>query len=127
MVSDDSKCLCDIFNNADMLKNLNITQDDALRLPKACGANADVSVCKKDPTSPTGSPGKPNKSSAVSDSSKDMSNITCVHLDYVNEMKYFKMLISVNTRFTLYFPNNRRMYKIHDKGYEHNGKSTVFL
>ena len=46
MISDDSKCLCDIFNNADFFKNLNITQDDALRLPKACGANADVSVCK---------------------------------------------------------------------------------
>ncbi|PON44681.1 Bifunctional inhibitor/plant lipid transfer protein/seed storage helical domain containing protein [Parasponia andersonii] len=76
MVSDDSNCFCDIFNNADMLKNPNITQDDALRLPKACGANADVSVCEKDPTAPTGSQGKPDKSSAVSDSSKDMSDIT---------------------------------------------------
>lgn len=47
MVFDDPKCLCDIFNNADLFNNLNITQDDALRLPKACGANADISVCKK--------------------------------------------------------------------------------
>lgn len=47
MVSDDPKCLCDVFNSADMLKNLNITHDDALRLPKACGANANISVCRE--------------------------------------------------------------------------------
>lgn len=47
MVSDDTKCLCSVFNNPGMLSNLNITQDDALKLPKACGANADISICGK--------------------------------------------------------------------------------
>ncbi|KAF5954842.1 hypothetical protein HYC85_007698 [Camellia sinensis] len=46
MISGDSACLCGIFDNADLLKKFNITQDVALKLPKACGANADVSVCK---------------------------------------------------------------------------------
>lgn len=46
MVSDNPKCLCDVFNSVDTLKNLNITQDDALRLPKACGATANTSVCR---------------------------------------------------------------------------------
>lgn len=47
MVSYDPKCFCDVFDSVDMLKNLNITQDDALRLPKACGAIAIISVCRE--------------------------------------------------------------------------------
>ncbi|XP_050376416.1 non-specific lipid transfer protein GPI-anchored 3-like [Argentina anserina] len=59
MVSDDTKCLCGLFNNVDVLKKLNLTQDEALKLPKACGANADISICKKDSTSPPKSPETP--------------------------------------------------------------------
>jgi hypothetical protein len=47
MVSDDPKCLCDVFDNPDLLKSLNVTKDDAMKLAKACAVNADVSVCKK--------------------------------------------------------------------------------
>lgn len=47
MISDDSKCLCDVFDNPQILKSLNISLDHALKLPKACGTNADTSVCKK--------------------------------------------------------------------------------
>lgn len=47
MVSGDPKCLCDVFDNPDLLKSLNVTQDDAMKLAKACNVNADVSVCKK--------------------------------------------------------------------------------
>ncbi|XP_057952105.1 non-specific lipid transfer protein GPI-anchored 3-like [Malania oleifera] len=59
MISDDAHCLCAVFNNAAILKSLNITQADALNLAKACGANADISVCKNEATSPTGSPTTP--------------------------------------------------------------------
>ncbi|XP_061989158.1 non-specific lipid transfer protein GPI-anchored 3 [Rosa rugosa] len=66
MVSDDTKCLCGLFNNVDMLKKLNVTQDEALKLPKACGANADISICKKDSTSPPKSPETPSASNSSS-------------------------------------------------------------
>ncbi|KAJ7970257.1 Lipid transfer protein [Quillaja saponaria] len=55
MISDDSKCLCNVFNNPDFLKSLNVTQDDALKLAKACGANPDISICKKDAPAPSSS------------------------------------------------------------------------
>lgn len=44
--TEDKDCVCGIFNNPVMLKNLNTTQDEALKLPKACGTNADISKCK---------------------------------------------------------------------------------
>ncbi|GAV69534.1 LTP_2 domain-containing protein [Cephalotus follicularis] len=46
IVTNDSKCLCDIFNNPEILKSFNITQDDALKVPKACGVKVDLSECK---------------------------------------------------------------------------------
>ncbi|KAF8114307.1 hypothetical protein N665_0039s0071 [Sinapis alba] len=46
IVANDATCLCSVFNNVDMLKSLNLTKDNALDLPKACGANPDVSQCK---------------------------------------------------------------------------------
>ncbi|KAK6921234.1 Bifunctional inhibitor/plant lipid transfer protein/seed storage helical domain [Dillenia turbinata] len=45
MVSDDRACLCSIFNDPEILKSLNITQDQALQLPRSCGANPDISKC----------------------------------------------------------------------------------
>ncbi|KAF5734037.1 protein YLS3 [Tripterygium wilfordii] len=60
MVKDEKQCLCDVFNNAAFLKSLNITQEIALQLPKACGAPVDISVCKKEGSSPpSGSPEVP--------------------------------------------------------------------
>lgn len=46
IVETDVTCLCSVFNNVDMLRSLNLTKENALVLPKACGANADVSQCK---------------------------------------------------------------------------------
>ncbi|ESQ27829.1 hypothetical protein EUTSA_v10019626mg [Eutrema salsugineum] len=45
MVEKDAPCLCSVFNSPEMLKKLNLTKDNALELPKACGANPDVSRC----------------------------------------------------------------------------------
>ncbi|KAL0699648.1 hypothetical protein Bca4012_055770 [Brassica carinata] len=42
IVANDATCLCSVFNNVDMLKSLNLTKDNALDLPKACGAHPDI-------------------------------------------------------------------------------------
>ena len=47
MVASEARCLCIFFNDLNLLKHLNATQDDALKLPKACGVNVDVSKCRK--------------------------------------------------------------------------------
>lgn len=47
MAASDAHCLCAVFNDQVILKNLNVTQDDALNLAKTCGANADISICSK--------------------------------------------------------------------------------
>ncbi|XP_052180915.1 non-specific lipid transfer protein GPI-anchored 3 [Diospyros lotus] len=59
MLSADSNCLCQVFNNVVLLKKFNLTQDDALKLPKACGAAADISLCEKDGVTPSNSPTTP--------------------------------------------------------------------
>ncbi|XP_031404523.1 lipid transfer-like protein VAS [Punica granatum] len=46
VVANDQKCLCAVFNNPELLRNFNVTQDEALKLAAACQANADVSICK---------------------------------------------------------------------------------
>lgn len=46
MLTKDVACLCNLFNNLQVLKSFNLTQDEALHLPKACGAVFDVSTCK---------------------------------------------------------------------------------
>ncbi|KAM7268739.1 hypothetical protein ACFE04_010905 [Oxalis oulophora] len=47
MLENDTKCLCQIFDNPQTMKQLNITKEDALNLPKACGAkDVDISVCE---------------------------------------------------------------------------------
>ncbi|KAL0664982.1 hypothetical protein Bca4012_101820 [Brassica carinata] len=52
IVEKDSQCLCTVFNNPALLKSLNLTKENALDLPKACGANPDVSICTKTASSP---------------------------------------------------------------------------
>lgn len=47
MVKGDAGCLCAVFQNPAIMKSLNITEKDAMGLAKACGANADTSICKK--------------------------------------------------------------------------------
>ncbi|KAK9937923.1 hypothetical protein M0R45_014688 [Rubus argutus] len=61
--SDDKNCACSIFNNPEVLKNLNITQDEALKLPKACGTNADISACNIKGTTPSPAKSPPTPSS----------------------------------------------------------------
>ncbi|KAJ8646738.1 hypothetical protein MRB53_008486 [Persea americana] len=45
MIENDKECLCGIFNNQNLLKSFNVTQEDALKLPKACGADVDITAC----------------------------------------------------------------------------------
>ncbi|KAF3520793.1 hypothetical protein DY000_02062532 [Brassica cretica] len=47
IVVNDAPCLCAVFNNPAILKTLNLTKENALDLPKACGANPDISLCSK--------------------------------------------------------------------------------
>ncbi|CAA7032450.1 unnamed protein product [Microthlaspi erraticum] len=72
IVENDVTCLCSVFNNVDMLKSLNLTKENALVLPNACGAKADVSQCKNSAgsTSPStpASPGSPPATSTGSGS-----------------------------------------------------------
>lgn len=46
MVESNQKCFCAVFDNVPLLKTLNVTQEDALKLPKACEAETDLTVCK---------------------------------------------------------------------------------
>ncbi|XP_010419182.1 PREDICTED: protein YLS3-like [Camelina sativa] len=67
MVETDAQCLCTVFNNPEILKALNLTKENALDLPKACGTNPDVSLCAKLASSPTSaSSGPTNGTSAAS-------------------------------------------------------------
>lgn len=52
MVTGNTQCLCYIFNNPAILRQLNITQADALALAQKCSANADISVCKTGKATP---------------------------------------------------------------------------
>ncbi|ESQ34976.1 hypothetical protein EUTSA_v10008878mg [Eutrema salsugineum] len=80
IVETDVTCLCSVFNNVDMLKSLNLTKENALVLPKACGANADVSQCKASstgttsPMTPPATPKTPPASSTGSGSTGDSAN-----------------------------------------------------
>ncbi|KAL5708421.1 hypothetical protein ACHQM5_019217 [Ranunculus cassubicifolius] len=55
MITEQPKCICDVFNNPTLLQTVNITQEDALKLPKACNVTADITVCDK-VASPPSSP-----------------------------------------------------------------------
>ncbi|KAF8014500.1 hypothetical protein BT93_H0342 [Corymbia citriodora subsp. variegata] len=46
VIATEAKCLCQVFNDEDLLRSFNITRDDALALAKACGASPNVSECK---------------------------------------------------------------------------------
>ncbi|KAF9599402.1 hypothetical protein IFM89_036959 [Coptis chinensis] len=74
MIANDAKCLCDIFNNPTLLKSLNVTQNDALKLPKACDAKVDISVCNKDAAPPTSSATPPAPASPSDGTKKNAAN-----------------------------------------------------
>ncbi|XP_055828866.1 non-specific lipid transfer protein GPI-anchored 3 [Solanum dulcamara] len=48
MITNDAQCLCTVFANSDVMRSMNVTQDEALDFAKACGAKPDLSLCKKD-------------------------------------------------------------------------------
>ncbi|XVE58883.1 hypothetical protein DITRI_Ditri04bG0204700 [Diplodiscus trichospermus] len=70
VIAQEPQCLCKVFNNPEFLKSANLTRDEALAIPKACGIDADVSVCNNgaSPTIPSTPPG-----SATSNISSDSS------------------------------------------------------
>ncbi|KAL6181421.1 hypothetical protein ACLB2K_048076 [Fragaria x ananassa] len=98
MVSDDTKCLCGLFNNAETLKKLNLTQDEALKLPKACGANADISICKRDSTSPPKSPETPPASN-YSSPKKNAAHSTSHFTGYGIATFFMALIISAAAAF----------------------------
>ncbi|CAK9166752.1 unnamed protein product [Ilex paraguariensis] len=69
MLANESKCLCTVFNDAAIMKSLNVTKDEALQFPKYCGATANLALCNTDST-PTGSPATPTAPSTSSSSSE---------------------------------------------------------
>ncbi|GAB2292628.1 hypothetical protein Dimus_026865 [Dionaea muscipula] len=60
LIAKDKPCLCTVFNNPALLKSLNLTQDQALLLPKHCGVEVDISKCNTTATPPTGPPSPPS-------------------------------------------------------------------
>ncbi|XP_027124689.1 non-specific lipid transfer protein GPI-anchored 9 [Coffea arabica] len=66
LVANDKQCLCQVFTNPVLLKSLNITQQDAMQLSKACNANADPSDCKTAGVPPTASSPPPSTSNSSS-------------------------------------------------------------
>ncbi|KAF3437817.1 hypothetical protein FNV43_RR20573 [Rhamnella rubrinervis] len=87
MISDDPDCICQVFDNPDVLNSLNVTQDQLLKLPKACGSDADISICKKDAESPNGS--TPTTPSSGPSSSSSNSNNTSTAKSGANVINYF--------------------------------------
>ncbi|MCL7021548.1 hypothetical protein MKW94_030735 [Papaver nudicaule] len=45
MIHEDPKCLCNIFNNEELLKTFGVTQHEALKLLVECGTKADIRQC----------------------------------------------------------------------------------
>ncbi|GAA0184659.1 hypothetical protein LIER_31947 [Lithospermum erythrorhizon] len=66
LISDDVKCICDVFSNPIISLGLNVTQADAMDLAKACGVNVGTSLCDNinGGSAPKGSPLPPNSSSS---------------------------------------------------------------
>ncbi|CAN8235054.1 unnamed protein product [Cochlearia groenlandica] len=68
IVEKDATCLCTVFNNPEMLKALNLTKENALDLPKACGTKPNISLCTKiASSSPIASPVSTNGASSLPD------------------------------------------------------------
>ncbi|XP_026387033.1 uncharacterized protein LOC113282261 [Papaver somniferum] len=55
MIHDDPKCLCNIFNNQEILKTFGVTQHEALKLLTECGTKADIRQCNETASAPAAS------------------------------------------------------------------------
>ncbi|XP_058085853.1 non-specific lipid transfer protein GPI-anchored 9 isoform X4 [Magnolia sinica] len=53
-IQNDLECLCNLFNNPDFFKSLNINITQALQLPQHCGITADAKLCQGTPGSNNG-------------------------------------------------------------------------
>lgn len=47
LIANDTKCICDTFNNPLVRGSLNVSIDDIMKLPKACNETFDIGVCNK--------------------------------------------------------------------------------
>ncbi|VVA91753.1 unnamed protein product [Arabis nemorensis] len=112
IVENDVTCLCAVFNNVDMLKSLNLTKDNALVLPNACGAKADVSKCKASsggttsPSSTTTSPATPMTppaSSTGSGSTGDSAPSTAKSSDSAPAINFVRLSFASAMVATLFF------------------------
>ncbi|XP_022715324.1 lipid transfer-like protein VAS [Durio zibethinus] len=76
MITQEKQCLCKVFDNTELLKSVNLTKDEALALPKACGIDVDVSVCNNatSPGSSTNNTSSDSSNSSSSSSSSSSSN-----------------------------------------------------
>ncbi|WOG96475.1 hypothetical protein DCAR_0415810 [Daucus carota subsp. sativus] len=45
LITNDTKCICDTFNNPLVRGSLNVSMDDIMKLPKACNETFDIAVC----------------------------------------------------------------------------------
>ncbi|XP_073220637.1 non-specific lipid transfer protein GPI-anchored 9 isoform X2 [Cicer arietinum] len=48
-----SDCLCNLMNNPKLFLSLDVSKDEILKLPNACGINVDTSKCNAEGTVPT--------------------------------------------------------------------------
>ncbi|XP_022755111.1 non-specific lipid-transfer protein C6-like [Durio zibethinus] len=87
VVTQESRCLCKVFDNPELLKSINLTMEGALALAKACGIDVDVSVCKN-ATSPGASPPSLPSTSSTSTLSFNQFSFVSIfshsHLDCCN-------------------------------------------
>ncbi|KAI3913241.1 hypothetical protein MKX01_013498 [Papaver californicum] len=76
MIHDDPKCLCNIFNNEEVLKTFGVSQHDALKLLIECGTKADIRQCNNTaPANPTAPLPKPSTTPTVPSDGGDLSNL----------------------------------------------------
>ncbi|KAI4351047.1 hypothetical protein L6164_005435 [Bauhinia variegata] len=70
----DTQCFCQFFGDSKMLQQVNVTQEDALKLPKACNLNPDLSACQKDASAPTTAAAATGGSNTPNPSNTDTTN-----------------------------------------------------
>ena len=70
LLVNDTKCICDTFNNDLVRGSLNVSMEDIMKLPKACNQTFDLAVCNS--TSP---PAKDSKHSGGKSSSASLNSM----------------------------------------------------
>ncbi|OMP02199.1 hypothetical protein CCACVL1_02883 [Corchorus capsularis] len=66
-VANDLTCLCNIYNDPNLLQALNITVAAALRISSECGITQGLSSCNLTATSPTSAPPPPGQQAGGAD------------------------------------------------------------